>query len=83
VNAFAIAATALLLGFVPLAAVLLRERAIDAVIALELAGSTATLVLLCLAESFHRSSYFNLPVAAALLTWLSGLIFVRFVGRWL
>jgi hypothetical protein len=53
VNAFEIAALALVTGFVPLLWVCLREREIDGVVALELAGSVATLVLVCLAEGYH------------------------------
>jgi multicomponent Na+:H+ antiporter subunit F len=83
VNAFEIAATALLGGFIPLGVVLLRGRPIEAVVALELCGALATVVLVCLAESFHRSTYFAVPVVSALLTWISGLIYVRFLARWL
>jgi len=83
VNAFTIAATALLAGFVPCGIVCLRSRPIDGVVALELGGAVATLVLLCLAEGFHRSSYFNLPVICAVLVWVSGLVYARFLGRWL
>jgi multisubunit Na+/H+ antiporter MnhF subunit len=83
VNAFTLAALALLAGFVPLGVVCLRERELDGVVALQLAGSTTTLVLVCLAEGFHRSSYFNLPVICAVMTWIGGLVFARFFGRFL
>jgi multisubunit Na+/H+ antiporter MnhF subunit len=83
VNAFGIAAMALLLGLVPLAVVTVREPPIDGVVALELAGAVLTLVLVCLSESFHRSSYFDLPVICAVVSWIGGLVFVRFLGRWL
>ena len=82
-NAFEIAATALLGGFLPLGVVLLRGRPIEAVVALELSGALATVVLLCLAEGSHRSVYFAVPVVSALLTWISGLIYIRFLARWL
>lgn len=80
-NAFGIAATALLAGFLPLGFVCLRSRPIDAVAALELGGALATTILLCLAESFHRSAYFDVPVVCAALTWVSGMVFARFLGR--
>ena len=54
-NAFAIAATALLCGYLPLGYVVLRQRPIDGVVALELGGGLAVTILLCLAEAFHRS----------------------------
>jgi multisubunit Na+/H+ antiporter MnhF subunit len=83
VNAFTIAATILLFGFLPLGLVASRARAIDGVVALELAGTVATLVLLCLAEGLHRSYLYTVPVVAALMSWIGGLVFARFLGRWL
>ena len=82
-NAFTIAATLLLLGFVPLGAVCLLAREIDGVAALQLCGTLATLVLLCLAEGFHESSYFGVAVVAATLTLVGCLVFARFFGRFL
>lgn len=80
-NAFTIAATVLLAGLVPLGIVILRAPIIDAVVALELGGAVVTLVLLCLAEGVHRSSYFDVPVIAAAAVWIGSLVYVRFVGR--
>jgi multisubunit Na+/H+ antiporter MnhF subunit len=81
VNAFLVAATAMLAGFVPAGVVCLRAGPIDALAALELAGALATTILLCLAEGFGRSVYFDVPVVCAAVTWVSGLIFARFLGR--
>ena len=80
-NAFEIAALALVTGFVPLLWVCLREPEIDGVVALELAGSVATLVLVCLAEGYHRGIYMAVAVVCAAVTWISGLVFARFLGR--
>ena len=80
-NAFEIAALALVTGFVPLLWVCLREREIDGVVALELAGAVTTLVLLCLAEGYHRGVYMGVAVVCAAVTWISGLVFARFLGR--
>ena len=41
------------------------------------------LTLLCFAEGFHQSSYYTVPVVAAVATWTGGLVFARFLGRWL
>jgi multicomponent Na+:H+ antiporter subunit F len=71
------------LGFVPLGIVVLRAREIDAVVALELCGVLATLALMCLGEGFHRAIYFDVPVIAAALTWVGGIVFARFFGRYL
>jgi multicomponent Na+:H+ antiporter subunit F len=83
VNAFEIAATALLCGFVPLGVVAVRTRTIDGLVALEAAGVLTVLVLLCFAEGFHRSFEFGVAVVAAVMSWASGLLFARFLGRWL
>jgi multisubunit Na+/H+ antiporter MnhF subunit len=82
VNAFTIAGFALLLGFVPLLYVCIREREIDGVVALQLAGALATLVFMCLGEGFHRGAYFDVPVICAAGTWIGGLVFARFFGRY-
>jgi hypothetical protein len=81
VNAFLIAAFALTLGFVPLGAVCVLAREIDGVAALALSGTLATLALLCLAEGFHQSFGFDVPVICAAGTWISGLVFARFFAR--
>jgi len=83
VNAFTIAALGLLAGFVPLGVVVLRAREVDALVALELCGVLATLCLMCLGEGFHRGVYFDVPVIAAVTTWIGGLVFARFLGRYL
>jgi multisubunit Na+/H+ antiporter MnhF subunit len=82
-NAFIWAATALLFGFVPLLSVALRQRAIDGVVALQVGGTLVVLILLCFAEGFHRSFEYGLPIVAAVMSWIGGLVFVRFLGRWL
>lgn len=82
-NAFAIAATVLLALLAPLGVAITFRRPADALVALELGATITVLVLLCLAESFHRSTYFTVGVVAALAYWVSGLVFVRFLGRWL
>ena len=80
-NAFEIAALALVTGFVPLLWVCLREREIDGVVALELAGALTTLILVCLAEGYHRGIYMGVAVVCAAVTWISGIVFARFLGR--
>ena len=80
-NAFLIAATVLLGMCVLPGIVIVRARPIEAVVALQLCGTTITLVLLCLAEGFHRSVYFNVPLVSALSVWVGGLVYVRFIGK--
>jgi multisubunit Na+/H+ antiporter MnhF subunit len=83
VNAFTWAAAVLLLGYLPLGWVALRRDAIDGVVALQVGGGLGVLILLCFAEGFHRSFEYSLGVVGALMSWIGGLVFVRFLGRWL
>jgi multisubunit Na+/H+ antiporter MnhF subunit len=84
VNVWLIAATALLAGLLPCGWVLLRGRRTDALVALELAGTVVTVVLVLLAEGFHRSSYFTVPLLLSALSFVGSLVFIRFLGdRWL
>ena len=82
-NAFLVTATVLLASLLPLGVVAARRRPIDGLVALELAGAIVVLALLCLAEGFQRSTYYTVPVVAAFTTWAGGLVYARFLGRWL
>jgi multisubunit Na+/H+ antiporter MnhF subunit len=84
VNVWLIGATALLAGLIPCGWVLLRGRRTDALVALELGSTIVTVVLVLLAQGFHRSSYFTLPLVLAALSFVGTLAFIRFLGdRWL
>jgi multicomponent Na+:H+ antiporter subunit F len=76
------AATALLLGLVPLGFVIMRRPLLEALVALELAGVLDTLVLLVLAEAFDRPAFMDLALVLALLALAGGLVFARMVERW-
>jgi multisubunit Na+/H+ antiporter MnhF subunit len=80
VNVWLAAATVLLATLAPLGWVLLRERVLDGLVALALASTLVTVVLLLLAEGFHRSSYFTLPLVLAGIGFVGTLVFVRFLG---
>jgi multisubunit Na+/H+ antiporter MnhF subunit len=82
-NAFVWASIGLLVPFFPLLAIATVRRPIDGLVALECAGILLVLVLLCLAEGFHRSFEYTVAIVAALMTWIGGLVFARFLGRWL
>ena len=82
-NAFTVAATALLCGYLPLGYVVARRRPIDGLLALELTGTIGVLVLLCFAEGFHRSFVDTVAIMAALVSWMGGMVFARFLGRWM
>jgi multisubunit Na+/H+ antiporter MnhF subunit len=80
-NVWLIAATALLAGLVPCWWVLLRGRLTEALVALELASTVVSVVLLLLAEGFHRSSYFTLPLVLSAVAFVGTLVFIRFLGE--
>jgi len=81
-NAFTLAATVLIAALAPLAVAATRWRPIDGLVALELAGALLVLALLCLAEGLHDSLYDTVAVVAAAVSWIGGLVFARFLGRW-
>jgi len=81
VNVWLWGATALLLGLVPCGWVALRGTRVDALVALELAGSVVTLALVLLSEGFHRASYMTLPVVLAFMSAVGALVLARFLGR--
>jgi multicomponent Na+:H+ antiporter subunit F len=50
---------------------------------LEITSGLITIELLLLCEGFSRSSFFDLPLTLALLSFGGGMVFARFVQRWL
>jgi multicomponent Na+:H+ antiporter subunit F len=83
VNGFVIAAIAMLVAVIPCGIVVVRGKVMDAVVAYEAVSSIVVMVLVLLAEGFRRSGEFELPVLLAVLLFGSGLVFVRFLERWL
>lgn len=81
-NAFLIAATALIAALVPLLLAASVRRPIDGLVVLETAGAVATLALVCLSVGLGESILFTVAVVASVAFWIGGLVFVRFLGRW-
>jgi hypothetical protein len=78
---FVAGAAVLLLALFPLAALAVRGSLLTAVIALELAGILATCALVCYAVGAQSTASTSVAVLTGALTWLSGLIYVRLMGR--
>jgi multisubunit Na+/H+ antiporter MnhF subunit len=78
VNVWFLGATILLLATVPCAYVVVRGNVLEALVGIELIATVMTLVLLLLAEGYHRNSYYTLPLVLAFANVVGGLIFVRF-----
>ncbi len=77
-----IAAAALLLGLVPCGVVCFRGEPIERLVALEMAGIIDTLILLVLAQGFKQPAFYDLALVLALLSFAGGLVFARFLERW-
>jgi multicomponent Na+:H+ antiporter subunit F len=77
-----VAGTVMLAAVIPLLWVCVRRSIFEALVALELAGTITTLVLLIIAQGTHRQPFFDLAVVSALLSFGGGLAFVRFLERW-
>ena len=82
-TSFVFAAVAMLIALVPAGITIARGTLADAVIGFEFITSVAVMVFALLAEGFKRRSLFEFPVLVALLLFGSGLVFVRFLERWL
>jgi multisubunit Na+/H+ antiporter MnhF subunit len=81
VNAWLVCAAAMLVALVPCAWVCARRPPLEGLVALELAGTVGTLVLMLLAEGFDRSVYWSVALVAAPLQFVGGLAFVRLLIR--
>jgi len=82
-NGFLIAAVAMLIGTIPCGIVVWRGHLMSALVAYEAISSIIVMVLVLLSEGFRRSGEFELAVLLAVLLLGSGLVFVRFLERWL
>ncbi len=82
-NAWLIGATVLLFALIPCATVVFRGSPMDRVVGLEMAGMIEVLILILLAEGFHRIPFYDIALALALLAFGGSLVFVRFLERWL
>lgn len=77
------AALALLPAMIPCFVTCIRAELEDRLIGLEMGSVIITLELVLLAQGFHRSFFYDLPVMLAFLSFGGSMTFVRFVERWL
>jgi multisubunit Na+/H+ antiporter MnhF subunit len=82
-NVWLWAAFALLFSLVPCMIVCFRGDLADRLVALELASVLTTLDLLLICQGFAHPSFYDLPLALVLLSFGGGMVFVRFLQRWL
>ncbi len=82
-NVWLVFSGVLLLCLVPCGVACLRGDAVNRLVGLEAGGLIATLILLLLAEGFRRQPFTDLALALALLSFGGGLVFARFLERWM
>ncbi len=82
-NVWLLAATVLLFGMIPCGIVAFRGSPIDRLIGLEMAGVIESLLLILLAQGVNNPNFYDLALALALLAFGGGLVFARFLERWL
>lgn len=80
---YLIAAAALLAQLGPLILFSVRARPEEGLVALNVGGDIATLVLLLLAAGTGREPFFDLAIVSAVLSFAGGLAYARFLERWL
>jgi len=80
-TAWIMASTVLLFTMFPCGIAVFRGKAIERLVALEMAGVIETMLLITLSESFRQSNFYDLALAMALLTFGGGLVFARFLER--
>lgn len=80
-NGWMMAAFALMLGLIPCGIVCFRQDASRRLVGLETASVLIVLIMLLLAEGYHRSFLFDVAVMLALLSFGGGMVFVRFLER--
>jgi multicomponent Na+:H+ antiporter subunit F len=83
VNAWIVSATILLLALVPVAISAFKGDTMDRLVALEMSGIITPIILLLLTQGFQRMALYDIALSAALLSFGGGLVFVRFLERWL
>ena len=82
-NLWLAAALVMLVALVPCGIACFRGNPIDRLVGLEMADTICALLLILLAEGFHRLPFYDLAGAMALLAFGGGLVFVRFLERYL
>jgi multicomponent Na+:H+ antiporter subunit F len=80
-NEWQIAAAGLLAALVPCAWVIARRGFVDALVALNLAGTLAAVALLVLSEAQDRESFADLAIALATTSLAGTLLFARYLER--
>jgi len=76
-------AIALIIGLIPCGIVAFRGDSTNRLVGLEAATVVVVMTMMLLAEGYHRSFLFDLALMLALLSFGGGMVFARFLERWL
>jgi multisubunit Na+/H+ antiporter MnhF subunit len=82
-NIWIMAATLMIFALIPAGVVVFRGNAMERLVGLEMAGMIETLIIVLLAQGFGQATFYDLALALALLALGGGLVFTRFLERWL
>jgi multicomponent Na+:H+ antiporter subunit F len=82
-NVWLWAAGALMIALIPCGITCFRGKPADRLVGLEMTGVVITLDMVLLTEGFHRTLFYDIPLTLALLAFGGGMVFARFLERWL
>ena len=82
-NEWLVAATALMILFLPAGLLALRGDVFERLVGMQLASTIGTLALVVLAQGFDRDVYFDLAIVIAVLSFVGTLFYVHSLDSWL
>lgn len=82
-NVWLLGSAVLLFALVPCGIAAFRGDVMERLVGLEMTGMVVTLLLVMLAQGMNRVNFYDLALALALLSFGGGLVFARFLERWL
>ena len=82
-NLWMLASIGMLTCVVPCGIASFRGSLMERLLGLEMMGVVATIFLLTMAEALGRPDFYDIGLTMALLAFGGGLVFVRFLERWL
>jgi multicomponent Na+:H+ antiporter subunit F len=81
VNGWLVCAAILVVALAGPLVACLRGTVMDALVALETAGMVTTVVMMLLAEGYHRPPFMDLAVVLAVMSFIGALGFTRLLGK--
>lgn len=82
-NLWLLFAAIILLSMLPCIWVCLTGRLMERFVALQMAQVLTALVLLLCAQGYQRDIYYDVVLVLSVLAFASGLVYLRFLERWL